>query len=562
MALLGTKISALILLSFRGDFVLVSNLFKQNIYATERTLQAKVSFEILDVKAYEDATFSVSSEAEISRLNQAINKIRDMSYKYATFERDYFRLDGTFVLPPRENEGDGELGWWTNEVSNELGIFPTRPQITFTFDDTHSSIGLTLTFDKKTNEYATDFRIEAYGASGELIAAESVTGNNNPVYYFQRPLDNYTRIVITIIKWVNPFRRARLVEVDFGVVQEYTGDKLISLKILEEMDLLASTAPSNQMTFTLDNSDQYFNILNPNGVYRFITPNQEMSAQLGLLIGESKFEWLPMGKFFLTDWTVEEGAMTSTFVGRDIFTKLELTEYTNLLQNTNLYDLAIDVLTEAKVERFVIDESLKLIPTIGFTEKKKVREALQMIAIAGKSVVRQGRDGSVILEKFEELTYETGYVTWTGQEFAGMTTPQVYIDYTFQQIDFDNAYEIPKITLGESVKELTFKVTEAGGTTFDVKIINAMVKEGIGYEINNPLINTEEHALDVSEWQFKFYNFIADYQANWRQNPALECGNVILVEDRFGNKKKARITKNEFMFEGYLQGITEAKGGI
>jgi hypothetical protein len=339
--------------------------------------------------------------------------------------------------------------------------------------------------------------------------------------------------------------------------------------VLEEMDLLSSTVPSNEMQFVLDNSDQYFNILNPNGVYRFIVPNQEMSAQIGVLIGENKYEWIPMGKYYLTEWTVEEGAMTSTFVGRDIFTKLQIAEYTNLLQNTNLYDLAVDVLTEAKVERYEIDDSLKLIPTAGFKEKIKVRDALQMIAIAGRSAVRQGRDGSVLLESYEELTYEIGYVSWTGSiatatgEFASLSTyPQVYIDYEFQKIDFENAYEIPKISLGSQVRTLVFKVTPDVGEVFDVQVINSNVREGIGYEISNPLINTEEQALVVAEWMFQYYNLIADYQANWRQNPALECGNVILIEDRFGNKKKARITKNEFNFTGYLSGMTDAKGGV
>ena len=116
-----------------------------------------------------------------------------------------------------------------------------------------------------------------------------------------------------------------------------------------------------------------------------------MTAQIGLLIGENKFEWIPMGKYFLTDWTVEEGAMTSTFVGRDIFTKLEVIDYTTLLKNTNLYDLTENILLEAKIKKYKIDESLKLIPTKGFNEPIKVREALQMVAIAGRCVVRQDR---------------------------------------------------------------------------------------------------------------------------------------------------------------------------
>jgi hypothetical protein len=553
--------------------VLVSNLYKEKIYGIDRTIQAKVSFEILDPKAYDDAVTTVSSEALISRKEQIINKNRSMSNKYATFERDYFQLDGSFVIPPKENEGDSELGWWSDELSGEDKIFATRPVVTFSFDDLHSSIGLTVTFDKATYEYATDFRIEVYGAGGALIVNEIVSGNTTPVYYFNRPLENYNLVVITIIQWVNPIRRARITEIDFGSVQEYTGEHLISLKVVEEMDLLASTVPSNEMSFVLDNSDQYFNILNPNGVYRFIVPNQEMRAEMGLLIGEQKYEWIPMGKYYMSDWTVEEGSMTATFTGHDLFTQLDGVDIQPTLANVTLYDLAVDVFSQANVEEYVLDDSLKNTTVSGFKSVKKAREALQLIAIAGKCVVKQDRTGQIIFEHYEELTYEIGYVTWTGRalsgvastgEFASLDTyPQVNIDYTFQQISFDNAYEIPKITLGSQVRSLNLTVNPTGGAEpFEVQFLNSLVTDGIGYAINNELINTEAHATDVAAWMFIYYNFIASYQANWRQNPALECGNVILIEDRFGNKKKSRITKQEFNFEGYLLGTTEAKGGV
>ena len=541
----------------------VSNLFKNKIYSSDRSMQAKVSFEILAVEAYEDASFTVSSEAPISRLSQAINKIREMSHKYATYETDYFRLDGTFYIPPKENEGDSELGWWSDVISDQDGIFATRPTITFTFTKPHSSIGLTFTFDNQANEYPSEFSIKTYSATDVLLVSQTITNNSSSIYYFDMPLDNYSKIVIEIIKWAKPYRRARLVEVDFGVVREYTGDKLISFKVIEEMDLLTSTVPSNEMQFVLDNSDQLFNILNPNGIYRYLVPNQEMTAEIGLLIGENKYEWIPMGKYFLTEWTVEEGAMTSTFVGRDIFTKLEAVDYTTLLQDTNLYDLAEDILIKSEVEKYQIDETLKLIPTKGFVEPIKVRQALQMIAIAGRCVVRQVRDGAIVIEHFEELTFDTGYITFAGQEFAGPTVrPQIYIDYQFQIIDFDTVFNAPKISLSQKVTHVIIKVHETAEIVTDVKFVNPGVIEGIGYEINNPLINTQEQASLVADFMFREYNLIADYTANWRQNPALECGNVILIEDSFSNKQKARITKQEYNFAGYLDGITEAKGGI
>lgn len=542
--------------------VVVSNLFKDNIYAPERTVQAKVSFELLDIGAYEDASFTVSGEAQISRLSQAINKIRDMSHKYGTFERNYFSLDGTTYIPPKENEGDSELGWWTDVISGEDGTFAVAPEIEFTFTQPHNSVGLTITFDKQANEYASEFRIETY--SEALIISETITGNTSPIYYFETPLDGYNRLKITILKWATPKRRARLVEVDFGVVREYTGDKLVSLKVLEEMDLLSSTVPSNEMEFVLENSDLSFNILNPNGIYRFLKMNQEMTAELGLLIGEEKYEYVTMGKFYLNEWTTDEGGLTATFLGRNIFSKFEDMDYTNLLQNTNLYDLAVDVLTQANVTDYVIDDKLKTITTVGFKEATNVREALQLIGIAGRSVVRQRRDGFLVIEQFEALTFESGYITWTGQDlFAGPTTrAEVLLNFDFQRIDLDSTFETPKVSLATQVTNLVFVIHDGTENPPSVKYVNSAVLEGIGYEIDNPLINNGQHASEVATWMFREYNLIANYEANWRQNPALECGDIIIIEDSFDNNKKARITRNEFNYIGYLEGVSNAKGGV
>ena len=474
----------------------VSNLYKEKIYAAERSIQANVSFELLDNEAYADASFTVSGEASISRLTQAINKIRDMSHKYGTFERDYFLLDGNTYIPPLENEGDSELGWWSDVVSGDDGSFVAPPEIDFTFSSPHNSVGLTLTFDKQANEYASEFKIETY--SEALINSETITGNTSPIYYYETPLDGYTSLKITILKWATPKRRARLVEVDFGVVREYTGETLISLKVLEEMDLLTSTVPSNEMEFVLDNSDQAFNILNPNGLYRFLKVNQEMTAQLGLLIGEEKYEYIPMGKYYLAEWIVDEGGTTATLVGRDIFTKLEAVTYTTLLQNTNLYDLAVSVLTQANVENYTIDIKLKDRATFGFREAINARDALQMIAIAGKSVVRQDRDGFIVMKQYDEIKKDTGFITFAGPDsFAGMITPQVDINYTFQGIDFENVYEVPKVTLAQAVTHLVFKMTNYAGGELEATYTNPLVLEGQGFEIDNPLINSEPHAAWV-----------------------------------------------------------------
>jgi len=539
----------------------VSQEFKQAVYAPIRKAEAKVSFEILDNEAYEDNTSAVSSEAEISRTAQLTNKERSMSHKYATFERDYFKLDGSFRIPPRPDEGDNELGWWSGELCGADGVFAVPQTVEFTFVEEHNSMGLTIHFDDRTREYAADFDIDVFRLNGTPVTKTTVTGNTKTTYVWVQGLDNYGRIVITIKRWAKPFRRARIAEVDFGVIQVYEGDKLIKVNLIEQMNVVGDTLPANEIKFTIDNSSREFNILNPDGFYRFLKDRQEVDLSIGVEIAEDEFEFIDIKKYYLTDWQSDEGALTTTFTARNILELLEQKEYLPNAVET-LYDLAEDVLMNAGVEHYVIDEGLRDIPTTGFPEKITSRKALQCIGIAGKAAVYQDRAGITTIKRFEILDESTSYIHFAGPHmFSGMVTPMVDPGWDMKNITFDNVYKEPQIKLDKLVKTLVMTVY-IDGEKVEHAFENEGVKEGSTLKCDNPLIQSVEHAEEIAHWIISESNLRALYSINWRQNPALECGDIVLVEDSFGMKKQSRITKQEYEFTGYLRGKTETKGGV
>lgn len=540
----------------------VSQKYKESVYAPTRRTTAKVSFEILDNEAYNDNVAIVTGEAPISRKNQLTNKIRNMSHKYATFEKDYFKLDGSFYIPPKPNEDESELGWWSDDICDENGIFTPYQVLEFDFTEEHNSMGLTITFDVLTKEYASDFDIEVYRIDGTLIHTENVVDNDKPTYVMIHGLDNYGKIIITIKKWVKPFRRVRITEVDFGVIKDYEDDKLVNLNIIEEINIISDRIPSNEIRFTIDNSSREFNILNPEGFYRFLKERQDVKASIGIEISENEFEFIPMGKFYLTEWQSDEGALTTTFIARDIFELLENKEYTSI-NNTNLYDLAEDILLKANVEDYYIDGELKNITTSGFEKPLNSRKALQYLGIAGKSAIYQDRQGTLQIKQFKVLDErDTQYIYFAGPDmFTGMVYTAVDEGYDMKNITFDNVYKEPQIKLDKLLYSLVM-VIHNGEEKEEVTFYNEGVKGGNSFKIDNPLINSLEHAQEVAEWIISEYNLRAIYNINWRQNPALECGDIVLVEDSFKAKKQSRIIKQEFEYAGYLSGRTETKGGV
>lgn len=550
----------------------VSTDFKKNVYSTSRKTNARVTFEIIDSTAY-DNTVTVNQRSLFSREDQVSNRQRNMSYKYGSMEPNHFLMDGSFVIVPKpqeETEDKAEVGWWSYPVSDETGTFDTPPVVTITFPKMISSLGITITFDSLLGETAKDFSVKIYGETGEMIHQWFFANNQKPVVVLDKVYDNYKKVEVTITKWSKGNHRARISEIDFGITQEYTGEKLIDMKVVEEMDLLGSTSPSNELSFKIDNFDRAFNIINPEGFYRFIQTGQEVKAYVGVKTNEEEetdvFEEILMGTFYLTEWKSDLGALTTTFTARDLINTLETEpEYKSELVKPNLYDLAVDLLTQSGVTRYNIDPKLKDIPSLGFLEPINPRTALQHIAIASQSTAYQDREGVMVIKQFEPIQTSTGYMVFAGpDEYAGMTVPEVLVDYGYQAIDFDNLYQEPEIVLESAVKSIAFDVHhhETWKTEETIENPDPNANKGVSYKYQNPLIITPVQAQQVANWMFLEYAFNAKYTAVWRQNPAFETGEAIAIEDIYGGKKKVRISKQEFTFAGYLTGVTEGKGGV
>lgn len=80
-------------------------------------------------------------------------------------------------------------------------------------------------------------------------------------------------------------------------------------------------------------------------------------------------------------------------------------------------------------------------------------------------------------------------------------------------------------------------------------------------KVDNTLINNTTRAESVASWLLGEVGNRNIYSVDWRQDPRLESGDIVTVEDEFGQDLTARITKQEFEFNGALRGRTEAKGG-
>ncbi|MFS1519675.1 hypothetical protein V1503_24935 [Bacillus sp. SCS-151] len=341
-------------------------------------------------------------------------------------------------------------------------------------------------------------------------------------------------------------------------------DTIIDLKILEEMNTINTTLPSNEIQVTLDNTSRAFDFLNLQNIQNVLAKKPKIKAEFGLELVNGMIEYVPMGSFTLIEWKNETGSMSVSLIGRDSFDLLKEVSYHNTDPGT-LYDLAVDIFERAEITDYEIDDSLKAIHTEGFTERIDSRTALQHIGIASKSAVFQDRNGVVFIKPFKVLDQSDNFLVYCGQPnvFAGVTIPAVDVGYDMKHIDYDNIFKEPDISLDKSIYEVVVNVYESNNKR-EVIYINSAISgnNGASFQIDNPLINNETLAKEVAEWIIRESNINAVYKTIWRQNPVLECGDVILVEDAFDAKRQTRIVKQEFEYRGFLRGVTESRGGL
>ena len=129
-----------------------------NPYTDARVCGIQVSFELIAVDAERLANASADSECAMSRVRQTHDRVEGMGAKFAMLERDYWKLDGSFILPP-DNLAGLQTSWWSGAISGADGAFDTPPRLLFTWLENQSGVGFTVCFDDASSMYARRFHM-------------------------------------------------------------------------------------------------------------------------------------------------------------------------------------------------------------------------------------------------------------------------------------------------------------------------------------------------------------------------------------------------------------------
>lgn len=343
-----------------------------------------ISFGLVDVTAKSDTTASASE-------HQPFSDPRDLSLEgvypaaAATLEKDYWKLDGTFVPFPDKPENTS-WGLWSYQMSGENRKFSSPIVLTLTFQNLHESRGLTFEFNPYGNDYCNDLNIKWY--KGSTLIADKSFAPDNWRYSCMNKVVNYNKIVVTFYGMNKMYRYLKLQNIQHGVTKSFDNSELENTKVLEEVNLMSTELSINTLDFTVHCKDDEFNIFNPQGVYDLLQKKQQLSVE-----GTKDGKLMNMGYFYVDEWENDNGI--ADISAQDAIGIMDGTMFNGgMYKNIDAKDLIDEVMKDAGFG-YSLSSSLADVKVSGYLARSSHREALQQIAFAIGAYVDTSRGGMV-----------------------------------------------------------------------------------------------------------------------------------------------------------------------
>lgn len=485
---------------------------------TRDKIYAEVEYRQIPVGAVEGATFAASN------INTDVSVLTDLLLEttisdYATCENGRWPLDGTRdILPPSSR---GVMGLWGSSVSGTDKTFASALQITMTLSAAVTSAGLTVWFDSARGSYAPSFTIVIYNGT-TIVKTINATATDYK-YVYRGALASYNKAVITIPNWSVSGELARVNRVIPGIIYIDEDSNTVEFSVLRQIDPINQNNQSCELRWSVENFDGNFSYGNPNGTFDYIKQQQLVFPRIGF-----KNEKVPLGCYYLSDWDIND--YKASFTALDALSMCDVsfpdTTYTTA---TTLNAIALTALSTAGITKYSLASSLASISVTPTISNKTVRNILSDTATAACLTLYVDVNGVLTIGSLPSTA--SGYeITWANSEK-------------------------PSLKLDKPVKKIT--VTYGTDLTVSATLNSTGEEKSIS---DNPFITTLTVANAVLTWLTAYYNRRATYTNSWRQNPKLEPGDIVAVQNKY-NTPNAQIESQQLDYSGGgLTGQTVSRG--
>ena len=563
----------------------------------------KVNFDIVDPETNPD--LSTNTEEIFSNLNNIKEATIPQTKNYATLEKNFWLLNGS---QPIYGSEELEQTYISEFMSDENCQFEENACIILHSSVYLTTLGLSMIFDSINENYARKLNVKAY-RDDVLIMDKDYTLDSYKdrlIFADNEELVRWNRIEIYFVESSLPYRRIRVNQLLFGIMETYTDDNLLSAESKEKTSMINSELPTHTFKFTIDNMNKLFNPDNPEGWYRYILQQQPISYEWGYELDDGTIEWVLGGKMLLTG-SVDVGENQVTFSTTTLINYLTKV-YKKGVYNANgrsLYDLAVDVLNDNGIDssQYNLWEGLKELKTDAPLPKLEARQLLQIISTTGNCIFYTDREDIINIQPFEYVLNTDGmdYDFITSKPVVNVQSELynsiVYInhysiesavselfknesleisDNTTIEVEYDLATNIEATITGGTILNATYygryailEITNNSdelvsliitgnkigvSQTIDSKQYNA---DGEDIEYKNDLVTQmveSSKSIKLKEFIGNWYNNRNIYSFNNRGDILKDTREILPIETDFSSKLIGYLVENNINYNGAWSG--------
>ena len=563
----------------------------------------KVKFNIVDPETNPD--LSSNSEEIFSDLDNIKEATIPQSKNYATLEKNFWLLNDS---QPIYGSEELEQTYVSSYMSDKNCLFSDKACITLTSSVYLTTLGLTMVFDSIDKNYAKKLKVKAYRDSTMIMDKDYTLSSYSDRLIFadNEELVRWNKIEIYFIESSLPYRRIRVNQLLFGIMETYTDENLISAESKEKTTMINSELPTHTFKFTIDNMNKLFNPDNPQGWYRYILQQQPISYEWGYQLDDGTIEWILGGKMLLTG-SVEVGENQVSFSTTSLINYLTKVYKKGVYNSSgrSLYDLAVDVLEDSNIDssQYNLWSGLKSIKTDAPLPKLEARQLLQIIATTGNCILFTNRENVINIQPFNYVLNPDGmkYDFITSNPVVKVQSELhntiIYINHYSKEdnvselfknesleitgtktieIEYDLATDISATITGGTIVNANYygryailKITNTGEDTISLKVSGKKINnsqtidskqfndDGENIEYKNDLITQmveSSKETKLKDFIGNWYNNRNIYSFENRGDIVKDTREIIPIETDFSNSLIGYLVENNINYDGAWSG--------
>ena len=383
-----------------GKMYEVSDAYRESMKNPLRNASyMKVTLGVLNDTAQSQALLSNQSQYAGFSDFDGVFEQKEVQSQYATYENNFWMLDGSMRFLPDAASQYEPVGI----VSDNL--FSSSFSVKMTFQETVDISGLTIKF---AGNYPSEFSIITSDGTSKSYSNSSLDFTTDDRF------DNTTSLEIKVTEMSATNNRVRIESILFGNVIVFTNEDIINAESTSTMSQINEDLPEINFTLTIDNNDKRFDYDNKESIINYLRTGQDVVVQMGYDLDDGTIEWMPLHTLKLSEWSASDDEASITAV--DVLQQFGEGNYYRGDWHANgitLYVLANRVIADAigtssiPQDKFSIDKYLQSVEVRNPIPLVSHKEALQIIANAGRCILTVDRYGKICIKSAFDPDAET-----------------------------------------------------------------------------------------------------------------------------------------------------------